>query len=87
MRSTSDATRRRATRLLSWYPREWRARYGEEFVELLVDDIAERPRSPWRALDVASSGVVARLATAGLEVVRSTPTIMGADRWLPSAAR
>ncbi len=66
MRSTRDVTRRRATRLLSWYPREWRARYGEEFVELLVDDMAERPRSPWRALDVASSGVVARLATAGL---------------------
>ena len=62
MRSTRDVTRRRATRLLSWYPREWRARYGEEFVESLMDDMVERPRSAGRTFDVACSGVVARLA-------------------------
>jgi hypothetical protein len=26
----------RAARLLRWYPRGWRSRYGEEFAELLV---------------------------------------------------
>jgi hypothetical protein len=53
-------------RLLRWYPRGWRDRYGEEFTELLTADIAERPRSLSRTLDVARGGIVARLADAGL---------------------
>ena len=61
-----STVRRRAGRLLSCYPREWRARYGEEFTELLVDDIDERPHSFRRGLDVARGGIVARLAVAGL---------------------
>lgn len=56
----------RAARLLRWYPRAWRERYGEEFTELLIADIAERPRSAVRALDVARGGIVARLGEAGL---------------------
>jgi hypothetical protein len=51
---------------LRWYPRAWRDRYGEEFAELLVSDMAERPRSVSRTLDVARGGIVARLADAGL---------------------
>jgi hypothetical protein len=57
---------KRAAWLLRWYPRAWRDRYGEEFTELLISDIAERPRSAARALDVARGGIVARLADAGL---------------------
>jgi hypothetical protein len=57
---------RRAGRLLLWYPRAWRDRYGEEFAELLISDLAERPRSASRVLDVARAGIVARLADAGL---------------------
>jgi hypothetical protein len=57
---------RRARRLLRWYPAAWRARYGEEFTELLMSDIEERPRSRVRALDVARGGLVARLTGAGL---------------------
>ena len=57
---------RHARRLLRWYPGEWRARYGEEFAELLVADICERPRCWRRDADVALSGVVARLGGAGL---------------------
>ena len=57
---------RRAGLLLRWYPRAWRDRYGEEFAELLITDIAERPRSASRVLDVARGGIVARLADAGL---------------------
>jgi hypothetical protein len=56
----------RAARLLRWYPRAWRERYGAEFTELLICDITERPRSAGRAIDVARSGLVARLTAAGL---------------------
>jgi hypothetical protein len=57
---------RRAGRLLRWYPRQWRARYGEEFAELLIADITERPRSRTRLADVIRGGLLARLAVAGL---------------------
>lgn len=53
---------RRARRLIRWYPRDWRLRYGEEFTQLLTDDIAERPRSWHRTVDVARSGLAAQLA-------------------------
>jgi hypothetical protein len=56
----------RARRLLRWYPRSWRDRYGEEFAELLISDIEERPQAPGRTLDVVRGGVVARLSAAGL---------------------
>lgn len=56
----------RAGRLLRWYPRAWRERYGEEFAELLASDISERPHALSRTLDVARGGIVARLADAGL---------------------
>jgi hypothetical protein len=56
----------RAARLLRWYPAAWRARYGEEFTELLIADISERPRSAARTRDVVRGGIVARLAGAGL---------------------
>lgn len=52
---------RRAQRLVRWYPRDWRRRYGEEFTQLLADDIEERPRSWRRTLDVAQSGLTARV--------------------------
>jgi hypothetical protein len=64
-RGGGDAARR-AERLLRWYPRTWRDRYGEEFAELLVSDIEERPQAPGRALDVVRGGLVARLSAAGL---------------------
>lgn len=53
---------RRARRLLRWYPRRWRARYGDEFAQLLIDDISDRPHSWRRTLDVAQSGLAVRLA-------------------------
>jgi hypothetical protein len=74
--SPRTGAERRARRLLRWYPKAWRDRYGEEFTQLLVDDIRERPRSWHRTLDVARSGLAAqvterqlphsRLAAAGL---------------------
>ena len=57
---------KRAQRLLRWYPADWRARYGTEFTELLLADLAERPRCWRRDADVARAGLRARLAAAGL---------------------
>ena len=57
---------RRARRLLRFYPREWRSRYGEEFHELLIAEMEERPHSVRRMLDVIRSGALARMATTGL---------------------
>src|SRR5580693_2051260 len=76
-RGTSDQARRhleaprgraedRAARLLRWYPKAWRSRYGEEFTELLIADLDERPGSRSRTADVIRGGIVARLADAGL---------------------
>jgi hypothetical protein len=57
---------RRADRLLRAYPRDWRSRYGDEFRELLLAEISERPRSWRRTGDVVRGGLVARLANLGL---------------------
>jgi hypothetical protein len=57
---------RQAQRLLALYPAQWRARYGEEFAQLLIDDISERPRSRRRTIDVIRSGLLARAGAAGL---------------------
>jgi hypothetical protein len=57
---------RRARRLLRWYPGSWRARYGDEFAELLLAELSERPRAWRRTVNVAHCGITARLAAAGL---------------------
>jgi hypothetical protein len=57
---------RRASRLVRAYPPHWRARYGAELADLLADDIARRPRSLRRGVDVAVNAGVARLRCAGL---------------------
>jgi hypothetical protein len=61
-----DASARRAARMLRWYPAAWRARYGDEFAELLIAEFDERPRSWRRAADVVRGGLLARLTCAGL---------------------
>jgi hypothetical protein len=53
-------------RLLRWYPASWRERYGAEFAELLLADLAEQPRAWRRTANVARCGLTARLASAGL---------------------
>jgi hypothetical protein len=69
---TEAATRRRAQRLVALYPAAWRERYGAEFLELLTEEMHERPRSARRAIDVSACAVRARLAamtSAGAAVV------------------
>jgi hypothetical protein len=51
---------------LRCYPPSWRARYGDEFAELLVAEWIEQPRSARRTLNVAVCGLVARLESTGL---------------------
>jgi hypothetical protein len=63
VRATAE---RRARRLVRCYPRTWRARYGEEFTQFLVDDTLERPRSLTRTADVVRSGLLVRLGRTGL---------------------
>jgi hypothetical protein len=60
-------------RLLGWYPASWRARYGAEFAELLLAEMAERPRSRRRSADVIWSGLLARCSCAGLSSHRLPP--------------
>ncbi len=49
-----------------WYPRAWRARYGDEFAELLAAELTEQPRSLRRTANVVAIGLRARLADAGV---------------------
>jgi hypothetical protein len=77
----------RARRLVRWYPRRWRARYSEEFMQLLIDDMAERPRSLHPTTNVLRSGLAARLrggALAGDELVGARQIRSGLA-WLGAA--
>jgi len=58
--------KRRATRLLRWYPTAWNERYGDEFVDHLEQEFAERPVDLKRTLNIACRGLVARVGDFGL---------------------
>ena len=57
---------RRAERLVRVYPDAWRARYGEELTQLLIDDMHERPLALSRTVDLVGHGLWARMAYAGV---------------------
>lgn len=59
----SGSLTKRARGYLRWYPREWRDRYGEEFVAHLEAELTERPRSLTRGVDIALHGLTTRLLT------------------------
>jgi hypothetical protein len=71
--------------MLRWYPPSWRARYGEEFAELLLADLADRPRNWRRVTDLAATGMRARFAAAGL-VAHPTDRAVAARASLATAA-
>lgn len=74
----------RVSRLLGWYPRGWRERYGEEFVALLQDTLDGR-RPTWRLrIGVALAGLRERAhhAARTFAAAASRP---GVPRWLRSA--
>jgi hypothetical protein len=57
---------RRAKRLLRWYPPAWRQSYGEEFVDHLEQEFADRPADFRRSVNVARKGLITRVGDIGL---------------------
>jgi hypothetical protein len=74
VKDSSPDAQARAARLVRWYPKEWRTRYGDEFRELLVAQIADQPRSRARTLDVAFGAIMARSAALGLSGTTVDPS-------------
>jgi hypothetical protein len=64
--SSQDNKTRRAVRLLRWYPIAWREQYGDEFVDHLEQEFADRPVDLRRAINVVYKGFAARIADIGL---------------------
>jgi hypothetical protein len=64
--SKPRAVEREAQRLVRCYPEGWRARYGDEFTQLLIDELVEGGMSAARKLDVIAHGAWTRLTYAGL---------------------
>ena len=52
--------------LLRWYPARWRARYGDEFIAMIEDDLGGRRPDMRYRLSIARSGLNERLRDAGL---------------------
>jgi hypothetical protein len=63
----------RVTRLLRWYPRDWRERYGDEFEAVLSSSMSDGKGSFRLSFNVAREGIVARLASLGLVGNASPP--------------
>ncbi len=76
MTAPSTRAARRAATLVRWYPKSWRARYGDEFVALLMADLTDRPHSWRRGADVARTGLSTRLSATGL----GRPTLPPVDQ-------
>ncbi len=71
----------RPARLLRWYPRTWRERYGEELLALIQDTLDEG-RPTWRLrLSVTSGGLRERGHQAGRVVRAAVKRRTGADWW------
>jgi hypothetical protein len=66
---------RRAQRLLRFYPRFWRDRYGAEFVDFMEQSIADAPHDARRTSNIIFKGSKARLGELGL----LGPSLDGAD--------
>ena len=74
MKQLSPKADTRAARFVRWYPKDWRARYGDEFSELLAEQIADQPRSWARSFDIAIGAIMARLAALGLSGTTVNPS-------------
>jgi len=61
-KSRDAKRRRRVTRLLRWYPAEWRARYGNEVADLLHDLIVDGRGGLRLSWNMAREGTATRLA-------------------------
>lgn len=50
-----------ARRVLRWYPRDWRRRYGDELVALLEDMFGEEPLPVGCRMSLFRSGMIERI--------------------------
>jgi hypothetical protein len=57
---------RRAERLLKLYPQLWRQRYGDEFVDLMEQSIADRPHNAKRTSNIIVKSFKVRLSDLGV---------------------
>ncbi len=57
---------RRPERLLRWYPSAWRARYGEEFLALLEDQLDGEGLGRWPRARIAAAGLRERFHESGI---------------------
>jgi hypothetical protein len=74
----------RTGKLLRWYPRAWRERYGEEFLALIQDSLDGR-RPTWRLrLSVAMGGLRERWHHAA-RTAKAAAERPSAFRWLTTA--
>ncbi|WP_131746156.1 hypothetical protein [Frankia sp. Cppng1_Ct_nod] len=64
-KSPDARTERRVERFLSWYPADWRARYGAEFSQLLRDTIGDGHGGVRLTLNVMREANAARVASTG----------------------
>jgi hypothetical protein len=62
--SMSDGAMSRS--MLRWYPARWRARYGDEFIAMVEDDLGGRPPTVRYRWVIAKSGLHEQLREAGL---------------------
>ena len=69
---------RRAERLLNFYPKTWRERYGVEFVDLMEQSIADVPHKTNRTLNIILKSARVRLGEQG--VMGPTVDSAGASR-------
>ena len=53
-------------RLLRWYPRAWRERYGEELIATIEDQLGGQPPSRALRRSLAGAGLAQRLRDTGL---------------------
>jgi hypothetical protein len=65
---------RHARWLVRCYPPRWRKRYGDEFVELLLEDGRDRRRALMVTVDVVRGATMARLREAGVGATALAPS-------------
>ena len=63
----------RVARLLRWYPRDWRACYGDEFETMLYSTLSAGKGGVRLSLDVAKEGVIARVIGSGIVGTMAPP--------------
>ena len=75
----------RVERLLRWYPRAWRERYGEEFLALIQDTLNGRRPTCQLRLSVAGAGLRERWHRT-VRTAKAAAERASASSWLISAA-